>query len=140
MENTTCLFGMTLLLSAIAVNERVAALADEHRQFLGCVSGAEQGAMGVHLVNVALVDGKAEAHAPETLVTAVSAVADQTTARETASDGVNSARGDSRFDWCCGVAPGRGPGGYRSATHRVRPAVCCRMAHMQCWSHPCGRQ
>ena len=26
MKNTTCLFGMTLLLSAIAVNERVAAI------------------------------------------------------------------------------------------------------------------
>src|SRR5688500_12588532 len=34
---------------------------DEYQQFLGCVSGPEQGAMGVHFVNFALVDGKPEA-------------------------------------------------------------------------------
>lgn len=106
MKNTRCLFGMTLLLSAIAVNERVDAIGtpardvqpqqhrshastssstlveqvreateafrhtipDEYRQFLGCVSGPEQGAMGVHFVNFALVDGKPEARAPEALI------------------------------------------------------------------------
>ena len=41
---------------------------DEYRQFLGCVSGPEQGAMGVHFVNFALVDGTPEAKAPEALI------------------------------------------------------------------------
>lgn len=41
---------------------------DEYQQFLGCVSGPEQGAMGVHFVNFALVDGKPEAKAPEALI------------------------------------------------------------------------
>ena len=106
MKNTTCLFGTTLFLSAIAVNGRVDAIdalardvqaeqhgshassssstlveqvreatdafrhtiPDEYRQFLGCVSGPEQGAMGVHFVNFALVDGKPEAKAPEALI------------------------------------------------------------------------
>ena len=40
----------------------------EYQQFLGCVSGPEQGAMGVHFVNFALVDGKLEAKAPEALI------------------------------------------------------------------------
>ena len=31
----------------------------EYQQFLGCVSGPEEGAMGVHFVNFALVDGEA---------------------------------------------------------------------------------
>ena len=106
MKKTTCLFGMTLLLSVSAVNGRVDAIdasardvqseqhgshassssstlvervreateafrhtiPDEYRQFLGCVSGPEQGAMGVHFVNFALVDGKPEAKAPEALI------------------------------------------------------------------------
>jgi hypothetical protein len=41
---------------------------DEYQQFLGCVSGPEQGAMGVHFVNFALVDGKPEVKAPEALI------------------------------------------------------------------------
>lgn len=44
------------------------AIPDEYRQFLGCVSGPEEGAMGVHFVNFALVDGKPEANAPEALI------------------------------------------------------------------------
>jgi hypothetical protein len=40
----------------------------EYQQFLGCVSGPEQGAMGVHFVNFALVDGKPEVNAPEALI------------------------------------------------------------------------
>jgi hypothetical protein len=53
MRHTTFLFGIALLLSAIAVS---------------CVSGPEQGSMGVHFVNVALVDGKPEAKAPQALI------------------------------------------------------------------------
>jgi hypothetical protein len=41
---------------------------EEYQQFLGCVSGPEQGAMGVHFVNFALVDGKPEVKAPEALI------------------------------------------------------------------------
>ncbi len=44
------------------------AIPDEYQQFLGCVSGPDQGAMGVHFVNFALVDGKPEAKAPEALI------------------------------------------------------------------------
>jgi hypothetical protein len=40
----------------------------EYQQFLGCVSGPERGAMGVHFVNFALVDGKPEVKAPEALI------------------------------------------------------------------------
>jgi hypothetical protein len=105
MKSTTFLFGIALLMSAIAVNERVDALGaprdvrpdqhgshasspssklvervreateafrhtipDEYQQFLGCVSGPEQGAMGVHVVNFALVDGKPKVKAPEALI------------------------------------------------------------------------
>ena len=102
MKSRTFLFGTALLMSAIAVNGRVATsyeveteqhgshasspsstlveqvreateafrdtIPDEYRQFLGCVSGPEQGAMGVHFVNFALVDGKLEAKAPEALI------------------------------------------------------------------------
>jgi hypothetical protein len=41
---------------------------DEYVQFLGCVSGPEEGAMGVHFVNFSLVDGKPEAEHPEALI------------------------------------------------------------------------
>jgi hypothetical protein len=41
---------------------------DEYQQFLGCVSGPEEGAMGVHFVNFSLVDGKPEADRPEALI------------------------------------------------------------------------
>jgi hypothetical protein len=37
---------------------------DEYKQFLGCVSGPEVGAMGVHFVNFDLVDGKPEVNHP----------------------------------------------------------------------------
>jgi hypothetical protein len=40
----------------------------DYQQFLGCVSGPEQGAMGIHFVNFALVDGKPEVRAPEALI------------------------------------------------------------------------
>ena len=40
----------------------------EYQQFLGCVSGPEEGAMGVHFVNFALVDGKLDPKAPEALI------------------------------------------------------------------------
>jgi hypothetical protein len=39
-----------------------------YQQFLGCVSGPEEGAMGVHFVNFALVDGTPEVNAPEALI------------------------------------------------------------------------
>ena len=39
-----------------------------YQQFLGCVSGPEEGAMGVHFVNFGLVDGKPEVNAPEALI------------------------------------------------------------------------
>lgn len=41
---------------------------DEYKQFLGCVSGPEAGAMGVHFVNFDLVDGKPEVNRPEALI------------------------------------------------------------------------
>jgi hypothetical protein len=41
---------------------------DGYVQFLGCVSGPEEGAMGVHFVNFSLVDGKPEAEHPEALI------------------------------------------------------------------------
>ena len=40
----------------------------EYRQFLGCVSGPDAGAMGVHFVNFPLVDGVPEAERPEALI------------------------------------------------------------------------
>jgi hypothetical protein len=40
----------------------------EYQQFLGCVSGPEEGAMGVHFVNSSLVDGTPEVNAPEALI------------------------------------------------------------------------
>jgi hypothetical protein len=45
-----------------------AAIPDEYRQFLGCVSGPDAGAMGVHFVNFSLVDGVPEAERPEALI------------------------------------------------------------------------
>lgn len=44
------------------------AIPPEYQQFLGCVSGPEEGAMGVHFVNFSLVDGKPEVAAPEALI------------------------------------------------------------------------
>ena len=44
------------------------AIPPEYQQFLGCVSGPEEGAMGVHFVNSSLVDGKPEVKAPEALI------------------------------------------------------------------------
>ena len=44
------------------------AIPDEYKQFLGCVSGPEEGAMGVHFVNSDLVDGKLEVNRPEALI------------------------------------------------------------------------
>jgi len=44
------------------------ALAAGYAQFGGCVSGPEVGAMGVHFVNGALVDGKLEVEHPEALI------------------------------------------------------------------------
>jgi hypothetical protein len=41
---------------------------DEYKPFLGCVSGPEEGAMGVHFVNSDLVDGKPEVNRPEALI------------------------------------------------------------------------
>ena len=41
---------------------------NEYQQFLGCVSGPEEGAMGVHFVNFALVDGKFDVKTPEALI------------------------------------------------------------------------
>ncbi|MBS1818754.1 MAG: hypothetical protein JSU08_12550 [Acidobacteria bacterium] len=39
-----------------------------YAQFLGCVSGPQEGAMGVHYVNGALVDGEVDASRPEALI------------------------------------------------------------------------
>jgi hypothetical protein len=44
------------------------AIAAGYAQFGGCVSGPEVGAMGVHFVNGALVDGKLEVERPEALI------------------------------------------------------------------------
>lgn len=44
------------------------ALAAGYKQFGGCVSGPEAGAMGVHFVNDALVDGTLDADEPEALI------------------------------------------------------------------------
>jgi len=41
---------------------------DEYQQFLACVSGPQEGAMGVHFVNFSLVDGKPDAERPEALI------------------------------------------------------------------------
>jgi hypothetical protein len=41
---------------------------EEYQQFLGCVSGPEEGAMGVHFVNFSLVDGNPQAEHPEALI------------------------------------------------------------------------
>jgi hypothetical protein len=40
----------------------------EYQQFLGCVSGPETGAMGVHFVNSRLVDDKLDVTKPEALI------------------------------------------------------------------------
>jgi hypothetical protein len=45
-----------------------AAIAAGYVQFQGCVSGPEEGAMGVHYVNPALFDGQLEVEHPEALV------------------------------------------------------------------------
>lgn len=37
-------------------------------QFLGCVSGPQEGAMGVHFVNASLVDGTVDARRPQALI------------------------------------------------------------------------
>lgn len=44
------------------------AIPAEYQQFLGCVSGPEEGAMGVHFVNFALVDDKVDVRHPEALI------------------------------------------------------------------------
>lgn len=44
------------------------AIAAGYTQFGGCVSGPEVGAMGVHFVNGALVDGTLEVERPEALI------------------------------------------------------------------------
>jgi hypothetical protein len=44
------------------------ALGAGYQQFGGCVSGPEVGAMGVHFVNGALVDGTLDADRPEALI------------------------------------------------------------------------
>lgn len=44
------------------------ALASGYVQFGGCVSGPEAGAMGVHFVNGALVDGMLDVNQPEALI------------------------------------------------------------------------
>jgi len=50
----------------VDVNSAVAA---HYQQFLGCVSGPDYGAMGIHYVNLALVgDGEIDATKPEALI------------------------------------------------------------------------
>ncbi|HEX9812916.1 MAG TPA: hypothetical protein VGA88_12645 [Burkholderiales bacterium] len=44
------------------------ALAEGYAPFLGCVSGGNGGAMGIHYVNGALLDGTLEASRPEALM------------------------------------------------------------------------
>jgi hypothetical protein len=45
------------------------AMAAGYEQFLGCVSGPQEGAMGVHFVNATLVgDGEVDAYYPEALI------------------------------------------------------------------------
>lgn len=44
------------------------AIAAGYKQFGGCVSGPEAGAMGVHFVNDSLVDGTLDANTPEALI------------------------------------------------------------------------
>ena len=44
------------------------AIAAGYKQFGGCVSGPEAGAMGVHFVNETLVDGTLDADRPEALI------------------------------------------------------------------------
>ena len=45
-----------------------AAIAAGYVQFQGCVSGQEEGAMGVHYVNLTLFDGQVDVERPEALV------------------------------------------------------------------------
>ena len=45
-----------------------AAMRANYNQFLGCVSGTQEGAMGVHYVNGELVDGELDASRPEALM------------------------------------------------------------------------
>jgi hypothetical protein len=44
------------------------AIADGYGQFLGCVSGSDHGAMGIHYVNFALVNGTLDAKHPQALI------------------------------------------------------------------------
>src|SRR5262245_29795415 len=44
------------------------AIPGDYAQFLGCVSGPDAGAMGVHFVNFGLVDGQPDAAHPEALI------------------------------------------------------------------------
>jgi len=44
------------------------AVADNYGQFLGCVSGSDHGAMGIHYVNFALLNGTIDAKHPQALI------------------------------------------------------------------------
>lgn len=44
------------------------AIADGYGQFLGCVSGSDHGAMGVHYVNSSLLNGTLDAKHPQALI------------------------------------------------------------------------
>src|SRR5579872_806840 len=44
------------------------AIADGYGQFLGCVSGSDHGAMGVHYVNPNLMNGRIDAKHPQALI------------------------------------------------------------------------
>ena len=44
------------------------AIADGYGQFLGCVSGSDHGAMGIHYVNFNLVNGTIDARHPQALI------------------------------------------------------------------------
>jgi len=39
-----------------------------YEPFLGCVSGPQEGAMGIHFVNIGLVDGELDVNNPEALI------------------------------------------------------------------------
>jgi hypothetical protein len=44
------------------------AIADGYGQFLGCVSGSDHGAMGIHYVNFNLINGTIDAKHPQALI------------------------------------------------------------------------
>ncbi len=44
------------------------AIADGYGQFLGCVSGSDHGAMGIHYVNLNLLNGTIDAKHPQALI------------------------------------------------------------------------